>query len=307
MKEQVKSMTKKARNSSEASRGNSSEASGDVSHVTRKKIIYVDDIQYSLISVKNRLQGLYDVFTVDSAVKMFDLLENLTPDLILLDVNMPYVDGYDAIKTLKADETYSSIPVIFLTGNSDRESVVKGLSLGAVDYIIKPYNSSKLIEIIDNNLNDSEQKDSSSSGSIDNKPVVLIVDDVSSMLRAMQYALHDRFKVYILSKSQDALDFLRTKKPDLILLDYLMPILNGFDLIQMIRAMPEYEDTPIIIITTEGTMDHVNKAVSIGASDFIVKPFKPKELNDKVARHIRIAKQMGLFRDDLKNNMGKLC
>jgi PleD family two-component response regulator len=271
---------------------------------TRRKIIYVDDVQYSLVSAKNRLQNQYDVFTADSAGKMFEMLENITPDLILMDVNMPDVDGYEAIKTLKADGRFSAIPVVFLTGKSDRESVVKGLSLGAVDYIIKPYNASKLIEIVENNLSSLDQKEASAGDETGNKPVVLIVDDVTSMLRAMQYALHDRFKVYILSKSQDVLDFLRTKKPDLILLDYLMPVLNGFDLIQMIRAMPDYEDTPIIIITTEGTMDHVNKAISIGASDFIVKPFKPRELNDKVARHIRIAKQMRLFREDLKNNMG---
>jgi len=270
----------------------------------RKKIIYVDDIQYSLVSVKNRLQDCYDVFTAESAGKMFEMLENITPDLILMDVNMPDVDGYEAIKSLKADERYSDIPVVFLTGKSDRDSVVKGLSLGAVDYIIKPYTASKLMEIVENNLNPPEDDESSSGDTISNKPVVLIVDDVSSMLRAMQYALQDRFKVYILSKSQDVQDFLHAKKPDLILLDYLMPVLNGFDLIQMIRSMPEYEDTPIIIITTEGTMDHVNKAMSIGASDFIVKPFKPKELNDKVAKHIRIAKQMLLFKEDLKSNMG---
>ncbi|MCL2209170.1 MAG: response regulator [Treponema sp.] len=271
---------------------------------SRKKIIYVDDIQYSLTSVKNRLQDRYDVYTMDSAEKMFEILEKITPDLILMDVNMPDVDGYEAIKSLKADERYSAVPVIFLTGKSDRESVVKGLSLGAADYIIKPYTASKLMEIVGNNLSSPEQNEFSAGETVSNKPVVLIVDDVTSMLRAMQYALHDRYKVYILSKSQDALDFLRTKSPDLILLDYLMPVLNGFDLIQMIRVMPEYEDTPIIIITTEGTMDHVNKAISIGASDFIVKPFKPKELNDKVAKHIRIAKQMRLFKEDLKSNMG---
>jgi len=304
MKEQVKLMPQNDGTSSGTFNETSSETSPGTSGDSRKKIIYVDDVQYSLVSVKNRLQNLYDVFTAESVVKMFELLDNITPDLILMDVNMPDIDGYEAIKSLKADERYSSIPVIFLTGKSDRESVVKGLSLGATDYIIKPYNASKLIEIIDNNLNSPEDKDSLFGEDNSSKPVVLIVDDVSSMLRAMQYALHDRFKVYILSKSQDVLDFLRNKKPDLILLDYLMPVLNGFDLIQMIRAMPDYTDTPIIIITTEGTMDHVNKAISIGASDFIVKPFKPKELNEKVARHIRIAVQMRLFKEDLKNNMG---
>ena len=77
-----------------------------------------------------------------------------------------------------------------------------------------------------------------------------------------------------------------------------MPIINGFDLIPIIRDLPGHKETPIIIITTEGTQDHVNKAMSIGAADFIVKPFKPKELNDKVAKHIRIAKEIKTIHED---------
>ena len=270
----------------------------------RKKIIYVDDVNYSLVSVKSRLGEYYEVYPAESALKLFEFLENFKPDLILLDVNMPDIDGYETIKSLKADDRYSEIPVIFLTGNSDRESVVKGLSLGAVDYVIKPFTASKLIESIEGQLNPKNEKDSSGDEDYDNKPNILVVDDVSSMLRAIQYALHDRYKVYVLSKSEDVIDFLHNKKPDLFLLDYLMPVLNGFDLISIIRAMPEHKETPIIIITTEGTLSHVNEAMSLGASDFIVKPFKTKELNDKVSKHLRIAREMRKIREDFKDLYG---
>ena len=271
---------------------------------TRKKIIYVDDVNYSLMTVKNRLSEHYEIFPADSVLKMYEFLEFFKPDLILLDVNMPDIDGYEAIKSLKADEKYADIPVMFLTGNSDRESVVKGLSLGAVDYVIKPFSATKLVESIDNHLNPKKSKGLGQDDDGNSKPSVLVVDDVSSMLRAMQYALQDRYKVYILSKSEDVMDFLRTKTPSLILLDYLMPVLNGFDLIPMIRALPDHKDTPIIIITTEGTIEHVNEAMTRGASDFMVKPFKPKELNDKVAKHIRIANEMRKIREDNKGLFG---
>jgi len=269
----------------------------------RKRIIYVDDVNYSLVSVKSRLGEKYEIFPADSVVKMFEYLGYFMPDLILMDVNMPDIDGYEAIKSLKSDERYSEIPVIFLTGNSDRESVVKGLSLGAADYVIKPFTSSKLIESIETHLNPPASKDMLDDGD-GTKPCILVVDDVTSMLRAIQYALHDRFKVYILSRSEDVLDFLRTKRPDLILLDYLMPVLNGFDLIPMIRALTDYKETPIIIITTEGTQNHVNEAMTLGASDFIVKPFKPKELNDKVLKHLRIAKELKAIKEEYKKISG---
>jgi two-component system chemotaxis response regulator CheY len=83
-----------------------------------------------------------------------------------------------------------------------------------------------------------------------------------------------------------------------------MPVLNGFTLIPMIREIPNHKETPIIIITTEGTIDHVNEAMSRGASDFIVKPFKPKELNDKVAKHIMIAKELLKIREENKKLIG---
>ena len=267
----------------------------------RKKIIYVDDVHYSLVSVKSRLSEHYEIYLAESSAKLFIFLENFKPDLILLDVNMPDVDGYETLKSLKADDRYAHIPVVLLTGNSGRENVVKGLSLGAAAYIVKPFTTTELIETIENELNPEMLTQALEEEGTGNKPVVLVVDDVVSMLRAMQYALHDRYKVYVLSKSEDVLDFLKANKPDLILLDYVMPVLGGFELIPIIKALPEYKDTPIIIITTEGTQDNVNQAMALGASDFIVKPFKPKELNDKVTKHIRIVKELQKIREDNLN------
>jgi len=268
----------------------------------RKKIIYVDDVIYSLKSVKSRLSEYFEIYPAESSIKLFEFLLNFKPDLILLDVNMPDCDGYETIKSLKADSRYEDIPVIFLTSKSDRESVVKGLSLGAVDYIIKPFSTSKLIEVINNELNPDTLKQGTQETE-SNKPSILVVDDVTSMLRAIQYALHDRYKVYALSKSQDVLDFLKNKNPELIILDYMMPALDGFDLIKIKTEMPKFKDTPIIIITTEGTKEHVNKAISLGVSDFLVKPFNPSELNIKVAKHIRIMKELKKIREENE----KLC
>ena len=270
----------------------------------RKKIICVDDVRYSLVSVKSRIGEFHDVYPAESAAKLFEYLENIEPDLILLDVNMPDVNGYEIIKYLKADKRYTHIPVIFLSGKSDRDSVVRGLTLGAVDYVIKPFNIPKLIGIIEHHLNPDKEKESAENETITNKTSILIVDDVSSMLRAMQYALRDRYDVSVLSRSEDVLDFLSNKTPELIILDYLMPVLSGFDLIPIIRNMPEHQDTAIIIITTEGTSEHVSEAISLGASDFIVKPFTPNELNSKVAKHIRISREFKKTKEDLKKTYG---
>ena len=119
---------------------------------SRKKIIYVDDMNVSLIVLKNALKSHYKIFLADSIEKMNKIMKKIKPDLILLDINMPVTDGYEIIKNLKNDKNHCDIPVIFITGNSDKESVEKGLSLGAAAYVIKPFNSIKLIEAINNQL-----------------------------------------------------------------------------------------------------------------------------------------------------------
>jgi len=258
----------------------------------RKKIVYVDDMNYSLISFKKGLGKFYEIYLGESAVHLYKILENITPDLIILDVNMPDVDGYEIIKELKASSQYSQIPVIFLTSNIDREDVVKGLSLGAADYVLKPFNADKIIESIENQLNPNKMKKNKITAKRSGNHSVLVVDDIASMLRTIHHALHDKYEVFLLSKSEVVIDFLHNNRPDLILMDYLMPVLNGFELIPQIRALPEYKEVPIIIVTTEGTFRNVSEAMTLGASDFIVKPFDPKELNYKVDRHLRLTKEL---------------
>lgn len=115
----------------------------------REKIIVVDDIATNLSIAKSALSEKYDVFTAPSGAKLLLLLDRLIPDLILLDIEMPEMDGYDVITALKESEKTEHIPVIFLTGKIDPEHEVKGLSLGAVDYITKPFSRELLLKRID--------------------------------------------------------------------------------------------------------------------------------------------------------------
>jgi len=123
----------------------------------QKTIFVVDDIGTNLYVAKDALKNHFDVVLLSSASEMFESLENITPDLILLDVEMPEMDGFEAIKLLQANKKYSKIPVIFYTSLTDNESESKGLELGAVDYIAKPCSSPLLIKRITNYLSIKEQ------------------------------------------------------------------------------------------------------------------------------------------------------
>jgi diguanylate cyclase (GGDEF)-like protein len=117
-----------------------------------KTVFVVDDNQTNLVSAKNALSGIYRTLTVLSAAKMFQIAEKIQPDIILLDIEMPDVDGFTAIKQIKADEKLCDVPVIFLTAHKDVEIETKGFDLGAVDFITKPFSTPVLLKRIETHI-----------------------------------------------------------------------------------------------------------------------------------------------------------
>ena len=116
----------------------------------QKTIFVVDDNDTNLQAAKEALKGHYRVFTLPSGAKMFMMMEKITPDLILLDIEMPEMDGFQALSKLK--ETGFIIPVIFLTSLHDADVEVKGFQLGVVDFITKPFSAPVLINRIKSHL-----------------------------------------------------------------------------------------------------------------------------------------------------------
>ncbi|MDR1685133.1 MAG: response regulator [Desulfovibrio sp.] len=124
----------------------------------RSRIALVDDNTANLTMGKTMLKDAYEVYPCPSAKKLFDILQHVTPDLILLDILMPEMDGYEALRLLKADAHRADIPVIFLTSQSDERSELEGLSLGAIDYVTKPFSAPLLLKRIENHLLIESQK-----------------------------------------------------------------------------------------------------------------------------------------------------
>jgi len=245
----------------------------------RRKIILVDDVSFHLMSTKERLKKYYEVFPAQSAEDLFELLENVKPELILLDINMPDSDGYETIERLKKDERYFAIPVIFLTSKNDKESINKGMALGAVDFIKKPFTDSDVYDCIEYQLDPLKKSR--------NKPVILAIDDCPSILNSIKHLLGSEYTVYTLAESKNIKALLKMVTPDLFLLDCKMPVLSGFDLIPIIREHNDYADTPIMFLTSEGTIDTISVAINLGASDFIIKPIDSATLRVKIALQLK--------------------
>jgi len=248
---------------------------------SRKKIMMVDDDLVILKIGKQFLKDKYDVFPIPSAAKLFQALEKITPDVILLDMFMPDTGGIETIKRLKADERYAGIPVIFVTSVDDEQSTTENLKLGAFSSLAKPFSAEELRDCISNCLNKSPDV----SPAIDKK-VIVAVDDAPDILRMVNSLLSDKYKVYTVADPEQLEPLLHDIDPDLFLLDYVMPVMSGIELIPMIRKFPKNKNTPIIFLTSEKSPAFLKEAVRLGVSDFIIKPVNVEALYSKIAMHI---------------------
>jgi len=117
-----------------------------------KTIFVVDDNTVNLMTADKTLSDWYNVVTFASASTMFDFLNNTVPDLILLDIMMPDIDGFEALKRLRADNRYMDIPVIFLTSKNDAATEALGFEMGVMDFISKPFSGPVLLNRIKTHL-----------------------------------------------------------------------------------------------------------------------------------------------------------
>jgi CheY-like chemotaxis protein len=117
-----------------------------------KTVFIVDDNDTNLMMAENALEEHYNVLTIPSASGMFDLLKRVIPNLILLDIAMPEMDGFEAMQILKSSVHYADIPVIFLTGKNDEAMEEAAFEMGAVDLIQKPFHTPVLLKRVEYHL-----------------------------------------------------------------------------------------------------------------------------------------------------------
>jgi putative two-component system response regulator len=113
-----------------------------------KTILVVDDSTTNLAIAEEALTDHFNVLTFSSAEKMFPALQKITPDLILMDIEMPGMTGFEAMMQLKANDSYSKIPVVFLTALNDAANKAFGIELGAAGFITKPFSADELLNQI---------------------------------------------------------------------------------------------------------------------------------------------------------------
>lgn len=209
----------------------------------------------------------YEVVKAHNAEAAVDLAVRERPRVITLDVIMNGSDGFELLQRLKDKKETADIPVVVLSIVCDEG---KSCRLGAADYLEKPIDQQRLLQIIDGLV-----------GSIAS-PVVLVVDDDRSIVKVLTAALRARgFAVAAAFNGREAIAAVRQRKPDIVLCDLKMPEMDGYQVIQTLKTNPDWKDIPIVVMTAHH-IDRDRMHILSMAAGQLSKPFSPAAIADKV-------------------------
>ena len=204
------------------------------------------------------------------------------PDLILMDFLMPVMDGAEAVRQLRRDEGLHAVPVLLLTTHQKISDVQRALDCNVQGYLAKPFDVLEVIDQINAYLADAAVPSGDGAPAMPSKHI-LIADDYSLYRKQVALILQDAgFNVAEADNGMMALKQARERQPDLILMDVMMPVMDGLEATHQIRKDDALQHVPIIMLTTNVKMKDVPLALAHGADAYIAKPQTAEKLIEKV-------------------------
>jgi CheY-like chemotaxis protein len=234
-----------------------------------KRILVVDDEADIRDIVKTYLlEEGYEVLEAENGHEAIMKVQKEMPDLVVLDIMMPGINGFEVAKHLKDDPNTQDIPIIILSVLAQDSQYRQGI----LDYISKPFRQEELIATVRKIFDKVDGKAA--------RKHVLVVDDDPDIVDIISICLKENNinpeKAY---NGLEALEKIKEKKPDLVLLDINMPGMNGFDVIKKIKSSAAFCDIPIVVLTGTHISELDKKhGLTLGVAKYLTKPFSADDL-----------------------------
>ncbi|MBY5803361.1 PleD family two-component system response regulator [Rhizobium leguminosarum] len=270
------------------------------------RILVVDDIPANVKLLEARLLAEYfDVMTAADGYTALAICERNQVDLILLDIMMPGIDGFEVCERLKASQKTAHIPVVMVTALDQPTDRVRGLKAGADDFLTKPVNDLQLISRVKSLLRLKTLSDElriradtahtmgiddltrAGEGRADETAQVLLVDGRANSQERIIKALKPVADVLALSDPQAALFEAAESAFDLVIVNANFDDYDPLRLCSQLRSLERTRFLPILIITEQGADEMVVRALDLGVNDYIIRPVDPNELVARSLTQIR--------------------
>src|SRR5262249_34775601 len=241
-------------------------------HAGSDCILVIDDDSTArdLIADHLKAEG-FPVVTAAGGLEGLRRAKELRPLAITLDVMMPDLDGWSVLAALRQDSDLARIPVIMIATVDEHR---RGVALGAAGYLTKPIDRERLHRIV-----------SRFRASTPPTRVLMVEDDPDQRARARGWLNGQHWVVQEAANGREALARLREDKPDLILLDLMMPEMDGFQVVAALQKEPGWRDIPVIVITSRDLDAEERKRLNSGVQSVLVKEtFRPADLVERIRR-----------------------
>lgn len=256
--------------------------------------LVVDNVSAMCQVTANKLRalGAHGVQTASNGAEALQVLKTSRVDVVLSDWPMPVMDGLALLQAMRASETMARIPLVLVTAQIDREKITQAISLGVSDFLVKPYTTARLEEKIINALGRVGRSDLAAApvaAKADARQLtMLVVDDVPENLRLIADLFDGRYKVRVAANGPKALALCTADNPpDLVLLDVMMPGMDGFEVARRMRVHPNSQHIPVIFVTALNDDESQRRGLDLGAVDFVSKPVDPAILQLRVDNFMR--------------------
>ena len=264
-------------------------------------IACIDDSLSVYISMEKIITNYgYRCFGIQDPLRIITGLLKNKPDLIFLDLVMPITNGYEVCEQIRKTPSLANIPIVILTGNDGLIDRVRTKFVGANGFLGKPIQASAVTKMIDKYL---EDKQSSPVGSIKQSNLisisatgiitpqyqaavnsigkqVLVVDDDQNIREVVSMCLHKLkgWDVLTAASGQEGLNGIEIKNPDVIILDVMMPEMDGLAFLRRLRSNPDTKQIPVILLTANRYLPDKSLLTELGVVETISKPFLPVNL-----------------------------
>ncbi len=271
------------------------------------RVLVVDDILPNVKLLEAKLTAEYfDVLTAMNGPEALRKVEEESPDLVLLDIMMPGMDGFEVCARIKANPLTAHIPVVMVTALTDTQDKVRGLNVGADDFLSKPINDIALMarvrSLVRLKMTTDEwrirENTASQLGVVDqtvsvmNEPaenaVILLVEDQEFERRKMQETLVEaKQRVVLAENGAKAMELITAHEFDLMIVSLNLAQEDGLRLCSHLKSNERTRGVPLVMVGAEEDMRRIAHGLEIGAHDYILRPVDRNELLARVRTQVR--------------------
>jgi CheY-like chemotaxis protein len=262
-----------------------------------KRLLLVEDEQANRELFRRRLERKgYAVVAAEDGLSAVALTRSERPDLVLMDLGLPDIDGWEATRRIKADPATAAVPVLVLSAHATKEARDQSFAAGCEEFETKPVNWDALFQKIEAVIHAAAERAKATTlppdspapakaadeGAVQPARILVVEDNDANrvmLCRRLQKHGHETAEA---ADGGEALDAVRKDRFDLVLCDIMMPGVDGFAVLRAMKADPELQPIPVIMISALDEMASVVRCIELGAEDYLQKPYDPVLLQARI-------------------------